>query len=717
MSVEFWEERRLFLLTTANTAYAIHLTEQSRLVQLYWGARLPYPADYPPLPPNHTHASFNASLYDWLSEFPTPTGIQETEACLRVIFADGTRDLRLGYVGHEIGDEELLIRLKDQFYGLEVGLRYRLYPKCDIFTRRIELLNSGQMPLTLEEILSGSLPLPYDRGGDFRLTHLAGTWDSETQLERSPVTPGRKLLEGRLNYSGHANNPFFALDLVESDGHGATESTGEVWFGALQWSGNWKAVIEQGRSPFKFTRLAAGLNDYDFSWQLEPGQSFETPWLALGSASDGFGQISRNLHRYQLNHVLPRSFATSLRPVLYNSWEAVEFKVNEADQLQLAEKAARLDIEIFVMDDGWFGQRNHDRAGLGDWWPNPQKFPNGLKPLIERVNALGMDFGLWVEPEMVNPDSDLYRAHPDWVYHFPNRQPTTGRNQLILNLARPDVEDWLFGWMDKLLSEHNIRYIKWDYNRAISESGWPAAAREHQREIWVRHIAALYRILDRLREQHPAVLFEACSGGGGRADLGTLSHFDHTHISDNTDPFDRLPIQQGYTLAYAPKTMYTWVTSSDYNQGQYPLRYRFHSAFMGSLCLATNLNRWAEAEMTEAAHFIAQYKRIRPLVQHGAMFRLTPLSDHERLAVEYLAEDKSEGVVLIFERRKHFWQNPLRLRLAGLEPERLYSLSGDLDDREPTQLSGQALMQHGLLPRLEGYHRSAMIILNENHKT
>lgn len=711
MPVTYLEESRVFGLHTANMVYAIHLTEEGRLLQLYWGTALPYPSDTPAPPANHRHASFHTDLLDWLSEISTPTGIYDIEPCVRAVFSDGTRDLRLGYVSHQIDEagQELLIRLKDEFQGLVVGLRYRVYEECDIITRRIELENTGHTPITLDEILSGSLPLPYDGEGFYRLTHLAGAWATETQIERTNITPGRKVIEGRQNYTGHANNPFFALDRVGSDGNSAGETFGEVWFGALQWSGNWKIMVEQERSPYKFTRVAAGINDFDFSWHLEPGQRFETPWLALGYTSGGFGQMSRNLHRYQLKHVLPRNFADQLRPVLYNSWEAVFFNVTEAEQLKLAEKAAQLGVEIFVMDDGWFGERHSENAGLGDWYPSPKKFPNGLKPLIEKVNSLGMEFGLWVEPEMVNPDSDLYRAHPDWVYHFSNREPTTGRNQLMLNLARPDVEAWMFDWLDKLLADHNIRYIKWDFNRTISEPGWPGTEREKQREVWVRHVQALYRTLDRLRERHPQVLFEACSGGGGRVDMGMLSHFDHSHTSDNTDPFDRLPIQQGYSLVYAPKTMYTWVTHTDFNQGHYPLRYRFHSAYLGSLCLATNLNHWSEAEMEEAAQFIAEYKSIRPLVQHGEMYRLTPLSGHERLAVEYLAEDKTAGVVLAFERREHFWKNPLRLRLQGLEPNSLYRLSGNLGDNEAHLLSGQALMQRGVLPRFEGYHRSTLI--------
>ncbi|HEX2910595.1 MAG TPA: alpha-galactosidase [Chloroflexia bacterium] len=712
MPIQFLEKGQSFLLTTRNTAYAFHLTPDARLVHTYYGAKLKFLEDYPLLPENRSLASFNAETFDMLAEFPATSRVMETESALQVRFSDGTRDLRLVYDSHTLSEneDELNILLRDEHYGLGVNLRYRLYPDCDILTRQVTLTNSGAEAITVEKIMSGSFPLPYERG-EFRLTHLAGTWATETQVQRTTVTPGQKVLEGRLNYTGHAHNPFFALDLLSQEGYGATESSGEVWFGALQWSGNWKTVVEQAHTPFRVTRVSAGINDYDFSWQLEPGGTFETPWLTLGYSREGFGTASRNLHRYQLNYVLPRRFAAELRPVLYNSWEAVGFNVREEVQMQLAEKAAKMGAELFVIDDGWFGERHSDKAGLGDWEVNPQKFPNGLNPLIEKVNSLGMQFGIWVEPEMVNPDSDLYRAHPDWAYHFPNRSSTTKRNQLILNLSRQDVQEHLFGWLDRLLSEHNISYVKWDYNRTISEPGWPEAPLEQQREIWVRHVRALYNLVDRLRARHPDVMFEACSGGGGRADMGMLAHFDHTWTSDNTDPLDRLPIQQGYSLAYAPKTMFCWVTDMDLNKGNYSLRYRFHSSFMGSLGVGGNLNHWSEAELAEAAQLVTEYKRIRPIIQQGEQFRLTPLEkgDRELMAVQYLAAGQSEGVVLAFNRRQHFWRNPQRLLLQNLDPEALYTLSGDLLPSEPVRLSGQALMERGILPQLDGLLSSALI--------
>ena len=715
MSIEFLAGEGLFVLSTTNTAYAFRLSPDGRLLHSYWGPRLPRPADYPPLPPNKQFTAQNAYRWDLETEFPVIQGVQEIEPCLQAVFGDGTRDFRLAYISHEIengpGQKELLsVRLKDQFYPLEVLLQYRLWPEVDILERRAQVLNSGTEAIRLEQILSASVLLPAGQG-DFRLTYLAGAHDMENQLQQEKVAPGHKQLETRQLYGGHNLQPFFALDLLDANGQGATETGGEVWFGVLGWSGNWKIRVEQARVPYSLTRVSAGVNDFDFAWQLEAGQTFETPWLALGYTGGGFGQMTRNLHRYQLDYLLPSRAARQLRPVLYNSWEAVEFKVNEAEQLELARKAAKLGIELFVVDDGWFGERHTELAGLGDWNPNPEKFPNGLNPLIKEVNALGMDFGLWVEPEMVNPDSDLYRTHPDWVYHYPNRSRTTGRHQLVLNLARQDVQDFIFETLDKLLAAHNIKYLKWDNNRAISEPGWPEAPLEKQREIWVRHVQAFYNIADRLRERHPQVLFEACAGGGGRADLGSLGHFDDVWPSDNTDPFDRLSIQQGYTLAYLPKTMYCWVTNSNRNRADFSLRYRFHSAWMGSLGIGAALDRWDDAEMEEASRLIAEYKQIRPLLQNGLFYRLTPLGIHEHLAVQYQSEPGHEGVVLAYDCRLNFWHNRewQRLRLAGLEPAGLYRLAGDLAEGEPAEVSGQVLISRGVLPAFASHFGSAVI--------
>ncbi len=712
-AVQYLEDKRAWLLTTRHTAYALGLNEGGQLLHLYWGDRLPYPADYPGLGRPETYAVENGALR--ADEYPAWGGFMYSEPCLKATFADGVRDQVLVYARHrqETGPDGLpvlVITLKDSFYSLEVDLHYRVVAESDLIVRWAVVRNSGSEPFDLKTALSAAWQMPALHDGSYRLTHLSGRWGAETLINQNLVTDGRLTLDSRRNMSSAEQNPFFALDVVSPTAPGATEEAGGVWFGAIEWSGNWQITVEQVSRPTR-VYVAGGVNAFDFSWRLEAGEEYATPAFVGGYTAGGFGQASRNLHRYQLDHLLPRAHARKIRPVLYNSWEAVLFNVTEAAQIALAERAARLGVELFVIDDGWFGQRKDDHAGLGDWYINQEKFPQGLNPLIERVNDLGMDFGIWVEPEMVNPDSDLYRAHPEWVYHFPNRSRSEGRFQLMLNLARPDVAAYTFDWLDRLLADHNISFVKWDFNRAITEPGWPEAPAERQREIYVRHVLALYGIVDRLRERHPGVTWEVCASGGGRADLGAFAHFDQCWVSDNTDPFDRLLIQEGYSLAYAPKTMMAWVTGTTWSAGPGKagpsLKYRFHSAMTGSVGLGENLNHYSEEQMSQVAALVEEYKGIRHIVQEGDLYRLSSPRSSHLTAVQYVTRDRAEAVVLAFLHSQHFWQGQPRLYLRGLEPARLYTVEG----RDEPPASGQSLMSLGLKPNLDAREGSVLIRL------
>ena len=323
------------------------------------------------------------------------------------------------------------------------------------------------------------------------------------------------------------------------------------------------------------------------------------------------------MHDYLREQLVPHR--NRLHPVLYNSWEATVFDVTKPSQVNLADLAAAMGVELFVMDDGWFHGRNHDKAGLGDWWPDETNFPNGLTPLIEQVNALGMDFGLWVEPEMVNPDSDLYRKHPDWVIHFPNRARTEMRNQLILNLGAQRCAGLSDRRLDKLLGEHNIRFIKWDMNRNVSEPGWPDAPGD-ARELWVHYVQGVYRVWGTLRERHPAVICQSCSGGGGRADAGILRYADQIWVSDNTEAAARLGIQDGFSQVFPASTMEAWVTDMG---PRLSLEFRFHVSMMGVLGIGGNLLDWTAEERADAP-VGALYKQIRPIIQIGDLYRLRP---------------------------------------------------------------------------------------------
>jgi alpha-galactosidase len=376
--------------------------------------------------------------------------------------------------------------------------------------------------------------------------------------------------------------------------------------------------------------------------------------------------------------------------------------VSEAGQIVLAEKAAALGVDRFVMDDGWFGQRKTDHAGLGDWYVNPQKFPNGLKPLIDKVQGLGMDFGLWVEPEMVNPDSDLYRKHPDWVLNFPGRPRSEERNQLVLNLARPDVRAYILGFLDKLLSENQIAFLKWDYNRNWSEPGWDQLAPDEQKKVYVEFTNNLYAILAELRKRHPKVEIESCSGGGGRVDLGILQYTDEVWPSDNTDPFDRLTQQDGFTYAYTPQVMMAWVTDSPHwlNQRSTSLSYRMLSSMQGSLGIGANIAKWNDEEMATAKRLIAAYHQVQPTIVQGELYRLiSPRNGSEFSATQTVKRDKSQSVVFAFIHSTQEGRTFPTLKLKGLDPAAQYALTaieGKARTGTPEAASGAWWMNHGL---------------------
>ena len=672
-----------WILETKHTAYAFGLNSQGLLLHTYWGAKLPRVEDYPAPGESNGWSAFSGAADILTEEYPAYAGNKYIEPCLKLEFSDGVRDTVLQFASSQVLDNELHIQLKDADYPLTVTLHYRLHQELDLLERSVTVQNNSDSAVTLERIFSAQWHLPAHR--QYRLNHLAGAWFKETQIQREVLGSGTKVLESRRLTTSHQNNPWFALDVAAQP---ALEESGEVWFGALAWSGNWKLLCEN--TVYGTTRLSFGINDWDFALRLESGQSYSTPSTIGGYSSAGFGAASRALHTYVRQLVLPHKH--QIRKVLYNSWEATMFKVNEPDQIALAKIAAGIGIELFVLDDGWFHKRDLDNAALGDWWADETKFPNGLNPLIAQVNALGMDFGLWLEPEMVNPDSELYRAHPDWAIHFPTRARTEARGQLILNLARAEVQDYLIGLIDALLSHHNIAFIKWDMNRNISEPGWQNVP--EPKEIWVRYVEGVYRVWETLAQRHPKVIWQSCSGGGGRADLGILRLADQIWISDMTEPTMRLQIQEGYSQVYPANTMEAWVT--DMGAKHLSLTFRFHVSMAGLLGIGTNLHHWSAAERDQAAVLIADYKNVRQIIQNGNLYRLKSAFGSFFSSLMYVAPDQSQAVLFAFRTHAPDPQSLPPIYLHGLEPEALYKI-GEL------VRSGAAWQHVGLEVKLENF--------------
>jgi alpha-galactosidase len=713
-AIQFIENRKLWLLSTGQSSYAMGVGADGALRHLYWGAPLWRADDLEAPAQRRDISSFDPRQMLENEEFPGWGGPRYYEPALKIARENGDRDLVLRYLSHRIEQNDLDIVLKDIRDPIEVTLHYRVYPGYGILRRSATIRNGTANALTVESAQSATWNLPPGEG--YQLSYLSGRWAAETQLNHEPIHEGAKVLESRKGHTSHNFNPWFAIseNAIDAAG-GAAEENGRVWFGALGWSGNWRITVEQ--TPYRQVRVTGGFNSFDFAYPLKPGERLETPPFYAGFSENGFGGASRTLHRFEREQILPGGAAARLRPVLYNSWEATTFNVDEAGQTALADKAAKLGVEMFVMDDGWFGARNNDHAGLGDWFVNPQKFPQGLKGLIDHVTGLGMDFGLWVEPEMVNADSDLYRKHPDWAINFPGRPRSELRNQMVLNLARDDVKEYLFGVLDKLAGENNVRYFKWDMNRSFSEPGWPELAPAEQRKLWVQYDRNLYEILDRLRAKHPRLEIESCSGGGGRVDLSILQRVDEVWPSDNTEAFDRLRIQEGFSQAYAAKIMSAWVTDvPNMNGRSTPLAFRFLTAMQGALGIGANLNQWTDQDAATATTMIALYKRIRPTIQTGNLYRLASPRTSDVTVNQYVAADGKQAVVFAFRHSQQYNTAAPAIRLRGLDERAVYRVASSdnkLIEKQP-ELSGAYLMHVGLNVNLRGDFDATAVVLELN---
>lgn len=658
----YLEENRIFVLETENTHYVFGIDPAGYNRHLHWGAKCD-PADYAFAEIGDENS--NHSMLDEYRQELTPFGSTVYRTCnLKAQFADGCREVALRYTGYRLEDDTLRVAFADAYYPLQVRLGYRVYPGLDIIKRWVEVENTGSAPISFERLFSAGFSLPGMDPYTFENTN--GAWGGEFLPCRTVLDGGNLVYESHRGASNHNQSPYFIAH------RGATETRGAVYFGSLAYSGNFKVIA--GRDLYGITRVSLGMNDFDFSHTLEPGAHLETPPVYCGK-TEGLGEMSRQMNRFCLEHLLPSRFRAETLPVLYNSWEATEFNVNVADQTRLAEIAAGIGVELFVMDDGWFGARNNDRAGLGDWFVNPEKFPGGLDELIGNVNALGMDFGLWVEPEMVNPDSDLYRAHPDWTYHFPHRHADELRHQLVLNMTRSDVQTYILDCLDRLLTDHNIRYIKWDMNRPFSQVGAENLA--DPKMYSYLHTMAVYRIVDELKRRHPAVQFESCASGGGRCDLGAISHFDQVWTSDNTDGIDRMTIQKGYSMLHPIKTMRAWVTDIAGINKPCSLDFRFHIAMQGALGLGGNLEKYSRSELEICRRNVVLYKEIRPLVQFGDLYRILDADRDEVLCNQYVSRDKMQAVLFLSARGTRFFKKKMNLRFAGLAPDRAYAFTLD----------------------------------------
>ncbi len=717
MSITFDEREKVFHLTTKNTSYIMKVAKEKYLSHVYWGRKIKTP-DMENAQLNR-FISFDAvpdtkdrgySLDFVCQEYPVGCGTDYRIPAVQAVFSDGSRAVELIYDSYKITSgkpklkglpatyiedaseaDTLEIVLTDTLKSMKVVLMYTAYNEIDAITRSVRIINESSEQILLEKVMSASVD--YETS-DYDFVELSGAWGRERHIERNRLRSGIQSIESRRGASSHQLNPFFALASKN-----ANEEYGEVYGFNLVYSGNFTAGVEVDQI-FK-ARAYIGMNDYDFSWLLESGESFQAPEAVMVYSSHGFGEMSRVYHRLYRKRLVRGKYRDAIRPILANNWEATYFDFNEEKILELAKTASELGIELLVLDDGWFGKRNSDNCSLGDWYVNKEKLPDGIGGLAEKVKEYGILFGLWFEPEMVSPDSDLYKAHPDWCIHIPGRERTECRNQLTLDLSREDVCEYIIKTVSQVLDEAAIGYVKWDMNRHMSELGSAGLPPKRQKEMPHRYMLGLYHVMEEIVSKHPDVLFESCSGGGGRFDPGMLYYMPQTWTSDDTDAVERLYIQYGTSLVYPVSAMGCHVSAVPNHQANRmtSLSMRGDVAMSGNFGYELDLTAFTEEEKDEVRIQIKQYKDLRTFIQSGDMYRLQSPFEGNTTAWQFISEDGKDIFAAYFRILCEVNGGISRMKFTALEADAVYELLGVNGGK---RYSGDELMNIGLTVDLWG---------------
>ena len=709
MGVCFLEKENLFHLCGGDVSYILKIYRDAFPMHLYWGKRLSDPAIswYLEAPYRRkkllegTEPDDPMFLHEyWPFEYPGYGLSDYRPAAFEVVGQDGCCACELRYRGYEIIDgsvalpglpsvwaredqaQTLKLLLSDELLGLQVELYYTVFEHSGAITRHTVFRNQGSGKLKLKKALSMSLDMKH---APAKMIQLSGTALREHWIEQRELGIGETYLESTRGISSHQQNPFFAL--VE---HQTTETGGDAYGVSLVYSGNFLAGVSC--DMYRSARVQIGIHPTNFGWQLDAGEQFCTPQAVLCYSPKGLNGMSEKFHDLFCNQLYRGRWKDRPRPIVLNTWEAFYFGLDHQRVLELAGRAAKAGIEMLVLDDGWFGHRNDDTSSLGDWFENKEKLPRGLKGLAGEINALGLQFGLWVEPEMVSPDSELYRSHPDWCIHINGRKRSQWRHQLCLDLSRTEVQDYLIDSLSRVLSGANIAYVKWDCNRRISEPGSDGLPPERQDELLHRYVLGLYRVLETLTSRFPEVLFENCASGGARMDAGMMYYFPQTWVSDNSDAVCRLRIQYGTSLCYPPVMTTAHISASPNHQvlRQTPLDFRAAVAYPFNLGYELNLCAMSDGELQQIAEQTALYKQIRPLVQQGKFYRLLSPFAGNQTAWMTVSQDGSEFAVWYY---KDFCQPEeayINVRLTGLEQTARYQ------DEDGSCYTGEMLMNLGL---------------------
>jgi len=699
------ESPKGWIIKTNSSAYQIIVTANGTVKPGYYGSK--EQADY---------VKKNAAWFEGIDEVPVRGGLPVKSPVLEVVFADHVRDAELELINGEIitlnGRQTLKITQKDKIYPLQVISYIRSLPEYDILEKWIEVKNTSRKDaLKVENLMSGNIVLPSD---EYVLTQLSGKQMNEFQPNESLLTPGVKLIENR-GFKSNYNAPWFQVRPQSSN----KDETGPTWFGSLHYSGNWRLLFDKAFDSN--VQVTGGINFWDTELNLKPGEEFQTPKLSVGYTPDGSEGVSLNLGAYVRNEILPAEHRRDMRPVLFNSWYATTYHLNEEQQVGMAKIAAETGVELFVIDDGWFKGRTTHTTGLGDWEVDKTKFPNGLGSMIKRINDLGMKFGIWVEPESVTPNSDIYRAHPDWILSYPSRKKELPY-RVFLNLGKEEVYQHLLGAISKLLKENKIDFIKWDQNTYLTDPGWMDAPADVQREVRIRYIQNLYRLVDELKRSFPKVWFESCASGGGRIDYGMMSKMDQAWVSDNAGALDRIFIQYGYLSALPANTMVSWVIDQIDNFWMQPisLAYKFDVSMSGVLGIGYDIRKWTPEERTLAKNKIELYKKIRPIVHQGILHRLVSPFNNNRCALQYNAADGKSSALFCYNMAKYLPGSVLIdrgsniLKLKGLKAESSYRITkaNDVNDKGSIYKGG-FLMEIGITWPAKNAFESQILLINE----
>lgn len=711
MSIVYDEKHRTLSLHTKNTTYQIGIGSYNFLLHYYYGARVEGSLSYLL---SFADRGFSANPYDAGSdrtfsmdvlpqEYPCyGTGDYRT-AGFHMKDKNGIYGCDLRYRSHKIIEgkyaipglpavyaeknesQTLELMLADERAGVEVILQYGVLEELDVITRAASIKNIGSSEIFITKACSGSLDFLY---GDYDILHFHGRHGMERNLERIPVIRGRQVFGSNRGTSSHQHNPFVILAERET-----TEDKGDCYGMSLLYSGNF--CCETEGDQYGQTRTVMGLASEFLEYKLKPEDVFYTPELAMSYTNCGLTQLSQNYHRLIREHICRGQYRSSPRPVLINNWEATYFDFTGKKIVEIAKQAAELGVEMLVLDDGWFGSRNTDNSGLGDWFVNEEKMGGSLSEVVKTVNDLGMKFGLWIEPEMVNEDSELYRNHPDWAFVIPGRKPVRGRNQLVLDFSRKEVVNYIFEAIAKVLDASNIEYIKMDMNRSITDVYTATEGRQNQGTILYHYVLGVYEFLERMIKRYPSMLIEGCSGGGGRFDAGMLYYTPQIWCSDNTDAIERLTIQHGTSFGYPISAVGSHVSAVPNEQTgrRTNILTRGVVAMAGTFGYELDLNLISEEEKEFVKQQIKDYKRFWSLINQGLYYRLTsPLNYPEFMAWEFVALDGREALLNVVTLATHCNGAPNYIRMKGLLLEGIYELEGT-----GRSYSGSALMNGGVL--------------------